>query len=318
MTKILKICLALLFLFGIAMSAFAGGETETTEGSNLIAIIMPDNSNVFFKAEADAAQAKAEALGYETLVLDHQDDATKQAEYIDLAISRGALAIILDNAGADASIAAIQKALDAGIPSFLIDREINALGVAKAQIISDNYQGATLGGEEFVRLLGESGNYVEIVGKESDTNAGIRSSGYHDVIDQYPNMNMVARQSANWSQDEAFTVMEAIIQANPDIDGVICGNDTMALGVQAALDAAGMGDVIVGGFDGSDDVIDSIKAGKIDFTVLQQCTLNATMAVEQAHEFITKGTAPAEEKQFTDCALINPSNANDFALFGPK
>jgi erythritol transport system substrate-binding protein len=318
MKKTLTICLAFLFLLGIATNVFAGGETDTTADEKLMAIIMPDNSNSFFKAEADAAAAKATELGYEVLVLDHQDDVTKEAEYIDLAISRNASAIILDNAGADASIAAITKATNAGIPVFLIDREINKLGVAKAQIISDNYQGATLGGEEFVRLMEETGNYVELVGKESDTNAGIRSSGYHDVIDQYPNMKMVARQSANWSQDEAFTVMEAIIAANPNIKGVICGNDTMALGAQAALDAAGMGDVIVGGFDGSDDVIDSIKAGKIDFTVLQQCTLNAQMAVEQAHTYITKGTAPAEEKQFTDCALINSANANNFALFGPK
>jgi erythritol transport system substrate-binding protein len=287
------------------------------KASNLMVIIMPDNSNPFFKAEADAADAKAKELGYETLVLDHQDDVTKQAEYIDLAISRKAVAIILDNAGADASIAPLQKALDEGIPAFLIDREINKTGLAMSQIISNNYQGATLGGEEFVRLMGEEGKYVELVGKESDTNAGIRSSGYHDVIDQYPKMEMVARQSANWSQDEAFTVMEAIIQANPDIKGVICGNDTMALGAQAALDAAGMGDVIVVGFDGSDDVIDSIKAGKIDATVLQPCTRGAEMAVEQADAYIKSGSTGLPEKQSVDCTLITPANANKFKLFGP-
>jgi erythritol transport system substrate-binding protein len=317
MKKILKFCVVVFFLFGIALSAFAEGQGEAPTGK-LMVIIMPDNSNSFFKAEADAADAKAQELGYETLVLDHQDDVTKEAEYIDMAITRGAAAIILDNASADASIAAIQKALDAGIPSFLIDREITSLGIAKAQIISDNYQGATLGAEEFVRLMGETGKYVELVGKESDTNAGIRSSGYHDVIDQYPNLEMVARESANWLQDEAFTDMEVIIAAHPDIKGVICVNDTMALGAQAALDAANMGDVIVVGFDGSNEVIASIKAGKIDATVLQQCTLNARMAVEQAHTMITTGQAPAEEKQFTDCALITPANADNFHNFGPK
>ena len=105
---------------------------------------------------------------------------------IDTAIARGAKAIVLDNAGADATVAAVKKAKDAGIPSFLIDREINASGVALAQIVSNNYQGAQLGGQEFVKLMGEKGNYVELVGKESDTNAGIRSKGYHDVIDEYP------------------------------------------------------------------------------------------------------------------------------------
>jgi len=100
------------------------------------------------------------------LVNSHDDDANKQDQLIDVAISRGVSAIVLDNAGADASIAAIQKAKQRKIPSILIDREINATGVAAAQIVSNNYQGATLAAEEFVRLTRESGTYVELVGKE--------------------------------------------------------------------------------------------------------------------------------------------------------
>ena len=146
------------------------------------------------------------------------------------AIAAHASAIILDNAGADASIAAIKKAKDAGIPSFLIDREINATGIAAVQIVSNNYQGATLGAQAFVSAMGEKGNYVELTGKESDTNAGIRSKGYHDVLDQYPDMKMVAQQSANWDQNEAFSKMELILQAHPEVNGVIAGNDTMAWG----------------------------------------------------------------------------------------
>ena len=111
--------------------------------------------------------------------------------------------------------------------------------------------------------MGEKGNFVELVGKESDTNAGIRSKGYYDVIDDYPDLKMVSRQSANWSQPEAYSKMEPILQANPNIKGVISGNDTMALGAEAALKAAGRNDVIVVGFDGSNDVRDSIKQGGI-------------------------------------------------------
>ena len=53
-------------------------------------------------------------------------------------------------------------------------------------------------------------------------------------------MKMVAQQTANWSQTEAFDVMESLLQADPTVKGVICGNDTMGLGAQAALDAAGI------------------------------------------------------------------------------
>ena len=114
--------------------------------------------------------------------------------------------------------------------------------------MSNNYQGAQLGAEEFVALMGEEGPYAELVGKESDTNAGVRSQGYHDVIDQYPDLEMVAQQTANWSQTEAYSVMESMLQAHPEIKGVISGNDTMAMGAWAALEAAGRDDVVVVGF----------------------------------------------------------------------
>jgi erythritol transport system substrate-binding protein len=302
----------------LMLGALAFSTAVPAQAADLIAIITPSPDNPFFKAEADGAAAKAKELGYETLVASHDDDANKQSELIDTAIARGAKAIILDNAGADASVAAIQKAKDAGIPSFLIDREINATGVAAAQIVSNNYQGAQLGAEEFVKLMGEKGNYVELVGKESDTNAGIRSKGYHDVIDAYPDLKMVAQQSANWSQTEAFQKMESILQANPDIKGVISGNDTMAMGAYAALQAAGKGDVIVVGFDGSNDVRDSILAGGIKATVLQPAYYSAQLAVEQAHDWIVNKKMPAQEKQLLDCVLINADNAAKLETFALK
>jgi erythritol transport system substrate-binding protein len=302
-----------------AFAAFlAAGAAMPAYAADLIAIITPSHDNPFFKAEAVGAEAKAKELGYDTLVLVHDDDASKQSQLIDTAIGRGAKAIILDNAGSEASIAAVQKAKDAGVPSFLIDREINATGVAVSQIVSNNYQGAQLGAEEFVKLMGEKGNYVELLGREADLNAGIRSKGYHDVIDDYPDMKMVAQQSANWSQTEGYSKMETILQANPDIQGVISGNDTMAMGAIAALHAAGRKDVIVVGFDGSNDVRDSIKAGGIKATVLQPAYAQAQMAVMQADEYIKTGKAPAEEKQLMDCVLINADNADQLETFALK
>ncbi|SFA91580.1 erythritol-binding protein [Poseidonocella pacifica] len=285
------------------------------QGKGTIGIVTPSHDNPFFKAEADGAAAKAAELGYETMVLTHDDDPNRQSEIYDTLIAQGVSAIILDNAGADASVAPIRRAKEAGIPSFLIDREITESGVAVSQIVSNNYQGAQLGAEEFVALMGESGEYAELLGKESDTNAGIRSSGYHDVIDQYPDMTMVAQQSANWSQTEAYTVMESMLQANPGIKGVISGNDTMAMGAWAALEAAGRTDVIVVGFDGSNDVRDSIANGGIKATVLQPAYRQAELAVEQADTYLTNGSTGLEEKQLMDCVLINADNAGQLETF---
>ncbi len=290
---------------------------EAASGAALICVIVPPVENPFFGAMSEIAAAKATELGYETLQLVHDDDANKQMELFETCIARGASAIILDNAGADASVAAVQKAKDAGIPSFLVDREITQEGVAVAQIVSNNYQGATILAEYFVEMMGEEGNYVELTGRDTDTNAHIRSQGYHDVMDEYPTLTMVAQQTANWSQTEAYGVMESILQANPDIKGVIAGNDTMALGAQAALLAAGRDDVIVVGFDGSDDAIQSIMGGELKATSLQPVAEMANQAAIQADAYIKSGSTDKPEKQSIDMVLLTPENACQYKTFAP-
>lgn len=305
MKKILVLVLAMLMIVGAA-----AGFAEESKG--LIMVITPSHANPYFKTVADVAVAKANELGYEAQVIQHDDDVTKQQEAFETAIQLGAKAIICDNAGADATIAPVQAAKEAGIPTFLVDREINSTGDAIAQLVANNYQGASLVAEYFVELMDEEGGYVELLGKESDTNASVRSEGFHGVIDQYPDMVMLDQQTANWEQTEAYTVMETIIQAQgaENIKGVICGNDTMAMGVIEACLNAGMTDVIVMGFDGSNDVRDSILRGEIKATGLQPIAYITEQAVIQADYYIQNGEPMVEEeKQLMDCVLINADNA---------
>ncbi|MDD6231781.1 D-ribose ABC transporter substrate-binding protein [Frisingicoccus sp.] len=292
-----------------AAEALPGG------GSNIIYIITPSHSNPFFKTEADTAAAKAKELGYETVVVSHDDDATKQSELFDAAIADKAAAIICDNAGADATVEAVQRARDAGIPTFLIDREINADGVAISQIVANNYQGAKAIAEAWVEAMGEEGKYAELLGKESDTNAGVRSSAFHEVIDQYDTLEMVAQQTANWDQTEGYNKTEAILQSNPEITGIICGNDTMAVGAVEACKAAGRSDIKIIGVDGSDEAAAYIAAGEMTGTALQQCALIAEMAVEQADAYLKNGTTGLEEKQLVDCLAITADNVANLKTF---
>lgn len=260
MKKFLALLLALVMVF--ALAACGGTETTPTDtpddstvseapaseapedggeeatflpggGSNIVYVITPATSNVFFATEAEVARAKAEELGYEVKTVSHDDDASRQLEAIEAAIADKAAFIILDNAGADATIEAVQAAYDAGIPCFLIDREINTTGIAVAQIVADNAQGAAAIAEKWVEAMNYEGKYAELLGLESDTNAQVRSDNFHSVIDQYPDLEMVAQQSANWDQTEAYEKTEAILEANPEITGIICGNDTMACGAAA-------------------------------------------------------------------------------------
>ncbi|WP_196605211.1 D-ribose ABC transporter substrate-binding protein [Pectinatus haikarae] len=302
---------------GSAASSGQGKEAKvlTGGGSKIIYVITPSHSNPFFKTEADAAAAKAKTLGYEVKMVSHDDDATKQAELFENAISDKAAAIICDNAGADATVAAVQKARDANIPTFLIDREINGNGIAVSQIVANNYQGAKAIAEVFVEKMGETGKYAELLGKESDTNAGVRSSAFHEVIDQYADMKMVAQQTANWEQTEAYQKAETILQSNSDIKGIICGNDTMAIGAVAAIKNAGLKDVAVIGVDGSDEAAAAIREGTMTGTALQQAALIAEMAVEQADKYLKEGKTGLEEKQLVDCIAITSKNVDKLKTF---
>jgi erythritol transport system substrate-binding protein len=293
----------------------AGG-CRHRDGRKLIAIIVPSQDNPFFKAEADAAAARAAALGYRVRVDAHDDDAYRQDNLIDAAIASNASAILLDNAGADASIAAVRRATRAGIACFLIDRAINEDGLAKAQIIADNDQGARIVAREFVRALGpEGGEYVELLGRESDTNAQVRTNGFHSVLDREAALKRVAAQSANWSQSEAFQKTETILEAHGQVRGIIAGNDTMALGALAAVKSAHRRDIIIAGFDGSPDAVAAIRAGELQATALQPAVAIAQLAADEADRFLKTGSTGKPERQIIPCELVTQKNADDFGNF---
>jgi erythritol transport system substrate-binding protein len=282
----------------------------------LIVILVPSEDNPFFKAEADAAAARAQSLGYRVRIDAHDDDAYRQDNLIDAAIASNAAAIILDNAGADSSIAAVRRATQAGIPCFLIDREIEADGIAKAQIIADNNQGARIAAGEFASALGpDGGDYVELLGRESDTNAQVRTRGFHSVLDAQLNLHRVAAQSANWSQSEAFQKTETMLQAHGNIRGIIAGNDTMALGAVAAVKSAGLKGIVITGFDGSPDAIAAIRSGILRATALQPAVLIARLAVDEAHQFLESGSTGKPERQVIACDLVTRQNAGDYGEF---
>lgn len=290
-----------------------GGDTA----GGTIAVITVDPSNPYWKAEVDTAVAEAEALGYDTTVNAHLNDPDQQNQFIDAAISAGAVAIILDPAGADESVGAVQKATDAGIPVFLVNAEISEQGIAKSQLVSNNAQGATLGAQAWAEAIGGEGTYVELFGNPTDNNARVRSDAYAEVLSQYPDLEQLQMETANWDRVQGKEKMDILLQAHPDIDGVISGNDEMALGaIEALRDAGKLDDVLVLGFDGNQDAANAVLAGEMVATVLQPIVEVTTKAVEQADSYLRTGETGADaEKQAIDCILITPDNAGDLDNF---
>ena len=280
----------------------------------LITIIVNDPANPYWFTEGEIAKKTAEELGYTANVSSHKGDTNTESTLVDTAITNKSVAIILDPANADGSIGAVQKAVDAGIPVFLVNAEINQEGLAKGQLVSNNAQGAAMGAQQWVEMVGDKGNYVELFGNPADNNAATRSNGYETVISQYPDLVKAGQEVANWDRTQGYQKTQSLLQANPDVIGLIAGNDEMALGAVAALKEAGkLAQVKVGGFDGSPDAVEAIKAGELQYTVLQPVAVFSREAVVQADKFIKTGeTGAASEKQLFDCLLITADNVDKY------
>lgn len=320
---------ALLAAAALALAACSSGSGSSTSSSSspatsgstskggLISLITSNLDNPYWSAEAAAVKSEAEKLGYTTNVTSHKQDPKKESDLIDVAITNKSVAIILDNAGADSSIGDVQKATAAGIPVFLVNAEINKEGIAKAQLVSNNAQGASLGAQEFVKAMGNKGKYVELFGLSTDTNATVRSNGFKSVLSQYPDMRRLQMEQADWDQKKGFDKMQLMLQAHPDIQGVISGNDQMALGALAAIKQAGKaGKIVVGGFDGNPEAAAAVKDGSLAYTVLQPVVEFSKKAVQQADEYLRTGkTGASSEKQAFDCTLISKDNIDKYGSF---
>ncbi|MGI3900154.1 MAG: D-ribose ABC transporter substrate-binding protein [Janthinobacterium lividum] len=302
----------LLAVTALALALPALGATSASAAGGLMTIIVNDPSNPYWLTEGNVAAAEAKKLGYESNVGASKGDTNTESNLIDTAITNKSVAIILDPANASGSVGAVKKAIAAGIPVILVNAEINQEGLAKAQLVSNNAQGAALGAQQWVKSVGQKGEFVELLGAPSDNNAATRSNGYDTVLSQYDNLKKVGQQVANWDRTQGHDKMQNLLQAHPGVIGLISGNDEMALGAIAALKESGkIASVKVGGFDGSPDAVSAIKAGELQYTVLQPVATFAAKAVDEADSFIKTGkTGAAQEKQLFDCLLVTKANAD--------
>ena len=298
----------------LALPVLGGAMAPARAAGRLMAIIVNDPSNPYWLTEGQVAAAQAKKLGYTANVSASKGDTNTESNLIDTAITNHAVAIILDPANASGSVGAVKKAIAANIPVFLVNAEINQEGLAKAQLVSNNAQGAALGAQRWVKDVGQKGNYVELLGSPSDNNAATRSNGYETVLSQYSGLIRAGSQVANWDRTQGHDKMQNLLQAHPDIIGVISGNDEMALGAIAALKEAGkLSSIKVGGFDGSPDAVAAIKAGELQYTVLQPVAIFSAKAVDEANEFLKTGkTGVPHEKQLFNCVLITKANTSRY------
>jgi len=277
-----------------------------------VAVVISTLNNPWFVLLGETAVKNCERLGYEAKLFDSQNNPALESDHFENLISSGYDAILFNPTDADGSIANIAKAKEAGVPVFCMDREVNSSDAATSQILSDNYSGCVAIGVEFVKQLKEKGEYVEILGLAGDNNTYARSNGFHAVVDRFKGLKLVGQQNGDFDRNKALEVMESMMQANPHIQAVFCGNDAMALGAyQAVLSAGKSNQIKVFGFDGADEVVEKIKQGKILATGMQYPKIMAKTAAEFAVAYF-KGKRDFPQHIPVAVSLVNAKTAKSF------
>ena len=276
---------------GIVIDGEGGSTGSKASGaSGAIGLSISTQNNPFFVTLAEGAKKAAKQAGVPLTVVDASDDATKQVSDIEDLVSQNVSVLIVNPVDSDAVTGAVEAAIAKGVRVISVDRVVNGVDI-DCQIASDNVAGAELATQYIVDTLGENVKTAELVGTSGASAAIDRSQGFHNIADK--KLKVVASQTADFDRTQGMTVMENMLQADSSIQAVFAGNDEMALGAVEAISGAKK-DVLVVGFDATDDAIEAIRQGRMGATIAQQPDLIGSTAVENAIR-LTKGESIPKE-----------------------
>lgn len=296
MKKFLSIMMAL------ALSSLTlVGCQQADSNTKKIGFVVSTLNNPFFVDLKKGVEDRAKELGYEVVVLDSQNDPAKEVSNMEDLTVKNVSMVLLNPVDSDSAVASVMIANNSDLPVVTVDRAANG-GDVVSHIASDNAVGGAMAAEFLMEKLGGVGNIVELEGTAGSSAARDRGKGFDDKIAE-SKIKIIAKQSADFDRTQGLTVMENILQSKSNISAVFAQNDEMALGAQKALEDQGMKDVLVVGFDATDDAVVAVKKGTMAATVAQQPTLIGKTAVD-AIDKILKGEAidafiPVELKLIT-------------------
>ena len=272
-------------------------------GKPTIAIVMKTLNNPFFIDMQEGAQLAAKKLGVELIVqaAEREVDVEKQMQIVENLIQRKVSALCITPSGSREIVPAILKANEAKIPVLVIDTRVDQKALAEAGattvafIGSDNRDGGRIAGEFIAGQLGGKGSVAILEGIPGHETGDARLNGFHEAIEKFKGIRIVASQTANWERDQGFNVFQNILQAHPGVQAVFACNDMMALGAVEAISAARkQGKICVVGFDAIKDSRTAIVNGEMHASIAQHPEEMGRLAVEYAYQAMKGQNIPAE------------------------
>lgn len=283
----------------------AAEDTDITIGLSISTL-----ANPFFVTLQEGAQSAADDAGIELIVNDSQDDAQAEANGIDDFVTQGVDVIVLNPVDSEAAVASVERAEAAGIQVVTVDRAVDGATVA-SHVSSDNVLGGELATEFLLESIDGEGTVAQLEGIAGTDATRERGAGFNNVLEDADDVELVSSVTANFSRDEGFTVAQDILQANPELDATFAQNDEMALGAVEAADALGiLDDLVIIGFDATDDALAAVQDGRMDGTVAQQPFEIGRIGIESAIA-LAQGEDLDDEVP-VDVELVTADNVDGF------
>ena len=298
---------AALILTGTTACGRGGGDAA---GSTKIVMAISTLNNPFFVELRDGAQAAAKTAGVQLNIVDAQNDSATQANQLATAAAGATKAVIVNPVDSDAAASAVKALTKANIPVIAVDRTVNGAELTSL-VASDNVAGGRQAADELAKSMGEKGSVIALQGVSGTSASRDRGARFEEGMKAYPNITVVAKQTANFDRAAALDVTTNLMQAHPDVTGLFAENDEMALGAVQALGARAGTDVMVVGFDGTSDGLAAIQKGTMVATIAQQPAELGKLAVELAVKAI-KGTK-IDKTVPVEVVSVTKTNVGDFA-----
>ena len=277
--------------FVLCSSLLVGCGKNTNSDTQKIGLIVSTLNNPFFVDLKTGIENQAKKLGYDVVVLDSQNDPAKEVSNMEDISVKDVDVVLLNPVDSDSAIASVMVANNLDLPVITVDRAANG-GEVVSHVASDNAEGGKMAAQYLINQLGDNANIVELEGIAGSSATRDRGSGFDNEIEN-SNLNIITKQSADFDRTKGLSVMENIIQSKGDIDAVFAQNDEMALGALKALQDANMDNVLVVGFDATDDAVASVNKGEMSATIAQQPILIGETAVNLTHRFLSGETVEA-------------------------
>lgn len=255
-----------------------------------VGLVVSTQDNPFFVTLKEGAVSKAKEMGHEIVILDSQNDPSKELGNVEDLLIKGIDVLLINPTDSDAVVSAVKAANRNKVPVVTLDRASNG-GTVVTHIASDNVAGGELAGNFIVeRLNGKNNRVVELEGIPGTTAARDRGKGFNKAAQN--KLDIVAKQTADFDRTKGLNVMENILQAQSEVNAVFAHNDEMALGALKAIEASDKTDVIIVGFDATEDAVKAVKEGKLAATVAQKPAEIGAKGVEAADKIVKKEMVP--------------------------